>query len=258
MAKAQLKHSAIYEGEVFHARHHPKQHAFRYRVFMMYLSLQELPDFLTLSRLWSSKGFGLAKFKREDFHGDPEVPLLDEVKNSVEKQLGFRPDGDVRMLANLRYFGYIMNPLVTYYCFDKEERLVAVLAEVNNTPWGEKHAYALAVPREDGFIKQNFAKAFTVSPFNGLNMDYTWTSNHPQNELFIDIQVACEHKNIVSARLNLKHQQITTKKLNLLLIKYPLHTVKVIGAIYWQALKLFMKRVPFLGKNKKIVMLEQH
>ena len=252
-----LTHSAIYEGDVFHARHHPKKHAFRYRVFMMYLSLSELPEFLNLSPWWSIKRWRPARFKREDFHGDASLPLDEAVKNTVEQQLGFRPDGDVRMLANLCYFGYTMNPLVTYYCFDRHEQLVAVLAEVNNTPWGEKHAYALRAG-DQPLLEQHFAKAFTVSPFNGLNMDYCWQSNTPEKNLFIDIQVACENKNIVSAHLNLQRQPLTAPAINKILIKYPLHTVKVISAIYWQALKLFVKRVPFLGKNKNIVMLEQH
>lgn len=113
-------HSAIYTGSVFHKRTSPKLHMFKYNVFMVYLDLNELDEFFSLSRWWSHINWALARFKRSDFHGDKKQSLQSAVKHTVEQQLGFKPAGPVRMLANLRYFGYIMNPLVVYYCFDKQ------------------------------------------------------------------------------------------------------------------------------------------
>lgn len=261
--------SAIYRGSVFHKRTSPKLHAFRYDVFMVYLDLDELDAFFSLSRWWSCTGWALARFKRADFHGDKTIPLTEAVKKTVEQQLGFRPEGPVRMLANLRYFGYIMNPLVVYYCFDKQgEKLEAMVAEVNNTPWNEKHPYVLdcrsnqkqgSQPKPSpantvaapnlALHRHEFEKAFTVSPFNPVNMTYLWQSSLPAKQLIIHIQNTQAGQQVFEASLALKREPATAQSLRNCLIRYPFFTVKVITAIYWQALKLFVKGVPFLGKN---------
>lgn len=254
-------HSAIYKGSVFHKRTSPKLHMFKYKVFMVYLDLNELDDFFSLSRWWSHINWALARFKRSDFHGDKTQSLQSAVKHTVEQKLGFKPAGPVRMLANLRYFGYIMNPLVVYYCFDKQgENLEAIVAEVNNTPWNEKHPYVLdcrksaltPVDTTADEAKQHahqFEKAFTVSPFNPVNMTYQWQSSVPAKQLSVHIQNILAGQQVFEASLMLTREEVTARNLRKCLIQYPFFTVKVITAIYWQALKLFVKGVPFLGKN---------
>lgn len=252
--------SAIYKGEVFHSRTSPRKHAFSYTVFMVYLDLSEEESFFSLSPFWSNKGRGLAQFKRKDFHGDATKPLDESVRLSVRNALGFTPSGPVRMLANLRYFGYVMNPLVVYYCFDSEGvGLQAIVAEVNNTPWNEKHAYVLDCRRDSAHSDDErrvhthrFDKAFTVSPFNPLNMTYCWQSSVPDKALTIDIQTLLHGEKNFEAKLNLSKVAVTGRELNRLLIQYPFFTVKVIVSIYWQAFRLFLKGVPFLGKNKTL------
>lgn len=217
---------------------------------MLYVSLDELDDILKLSPFWSKKVCSLARFKREDFHGDPTLDLIESVKNTVQKHLGRRPQGDVRVLANFRYFNFNMNPLMTYYCFDTSgEKVEAILAEVNNTPWNERHAYVLDVAKDKKQHRAAFDKAFTVSPFNSLDMSYHWNSTTPAQSLHLHIETIQNKVTITDATLRLKREPISKASLNLILLRYPFMTLKVFVAIYWQALCLFVKGVPFLGKN---------
>ena len=143
--------SAIYEGTVRHRRRRPRLHAFTYRVFLMYLDLDDLDDVFQGRWLWSTQRPALARFRREDHVGDPSVPLDEAVRDLVAARTGHRPAGPVRLLTHLRYFGYVMNPVSFYYCFAADGAgLEAIVAEVNNTPWGEQHCYVLrATPASD-------------------------------------------------------------------------------------------------------------
>ncbi len=246
-----LLHSRIAKGWVRHRRHTPKENAFRYRVFMMYIDLDELPDLLSRSLLWGNKWYSLARYKRSDFWGDDSVSLKDAILDEVVSQIGCRPTGSVRMLTNLRYFGYITNPLTTYYCYDADETLKAIVANVNNTPWGESHAYVLRVEGKaslpKGKYECEFEKNFHVSPFNPIAMQYRWVSHNPSSKLFVHLENWCEQKKIMDATLSLSAEPISSKRLALALIQYPFMTVKVISLIYWQALKLWFKKVPFFS-----------
>jgi DUF1365 family protein len=129
-------HSAIYHGWLRHRRHAPSRHAFRYRLFLMYLDLAELDTVFRGRWLWSARRMALARFDRTDHLGDPDVPLDRAVRDLVESRGGRRPAGPIRLLTHLRYFGHCFNPVSFYYCFDAgDTRVETVVAEVNNTPW---------------------------------------------------------------------------------------------------------------------------
>ena len=126
-------HSAIYTGVLQHCRYQPKHHFFQYRVFMMYLDLQELEQVFAKSRLWSFKKPALAWLRRCDFIGDSKETIDTSVRKAIKNQTGKDFQGAIRLLANLRYFGFQMNPIVCYYCFNEAEQLEYVVAEVTNT-----------------------------------------------------------------------------------------------------------------------------
>ena len=137
--------SCIYRGWVRHRRRTPVEHAFSYRMAMLYLDLAELPEVLDGRLLWSARRPSLAWFRRADYLGDTARPLDHEVRDLVEQRTGARPVGPIRLLTHLRYFGYVMNPVSFYYCFDAAgERVETVVAEITNTPWKERHSYVIS------------------------------------------------------------------------------------------------------------------
>ena len=188
-AQKRTMKSAIYEGVVRHRRTDPVDHQFRYRLFMMYLDLEELPELFSGCPGWGYERKALASFRRQDYFGPEEVPLAEAVRDEVERRSGHRPRGPIRMLTNLRYFGYCFNPVTFYYCFDAAgERVETILAEITNTPWGERHAYVMTSSEVQGHAKEGaassslafgFRKIFHVSPFIDMDVDYVWRFSAP-------------------------------------------------------------------------------
>lgn len=241
--------SRLYTGNLRHRRHMPREHGFDYRVFMPYLLLSEIDQVLEQSRLWSRRRWAPASFRREDFLGDPALPLDAAVRERIFEETGERHTGPIYLLANLRCFGYQINPLCCYYCFDEdpatgEEQLRYLVAEVTNTPWDERHSYVL--PAEGGarVLRRQFAKQLHVSPFNPMGMRYDWRSNHPGERLAIHLETHTDRGREFDATLALEAQPLTSRSMRRVLWQFPFMTGKVALAIYWQALKLFLKRVP--------------
>ena len=214
---------------------------------MMYLDLDELEQVFGLSPLWSERRWRPARFRREDFLGDPEVPLKQAVRERIHEATGQWHEGPVRLLANLRYFGFIINPITCYYCFDKEETLRYVVAEVTNTPWNERVSYVLRCDPRQRYLRTQFDKAMHVSPFNPMDMKYRWCSNNPSTILSLNLETEKDGEIHVDATMALKRHEISATSLAKVLLQHPWMTAKVAGAIYWQALRLWIKRNPFYG-----------
>lgn len=250
-------HSCIYQGWVRHRRFRPAGNCFRYSLAQLYLDLSELDTVFSGSWLFSTRRRAPARFCREDHLGDPRQSLDQSVRGEVFRQTGHRPDGPIRLLTNLRYWGYVINPVSYYYCFDSQDTTVQfVLAEVHNTPWGERHCYVLSSPVDQSSGRslplQN-RKDFHVSPFMRMNMHYHWRITSPGERLFIHIE---NHEDdattdavsspLFDVTMRMIRRQITPASLRLMLLRYPSATAKVAAGIYWQALKLWWKNVPFV------------
>jgi DUF1365 family protein len=247
--------SAIYEGVVRHRRRAPAVNEFSYRMFMVYLDLAELDRVFRRHWFWSARRPALAWFRRSDHFGDPAVPLDRSVRELVRDRTGTWPTGPIRMLTHLRYFGHVMNPVSFFYCFSPDEKRVeAIVAEVHNTPWGERHCYVLdrrASVGEGKRLRFRFAKEFHVSPFMEMDQTYDWRFNEPGRRLAVHMENLEGGEKLLDATLTLERKKMTAGNLASVLARFPLMTVKVVGAIYWQALKLKWKRVPFVTHPKK-------
>jgi uncharacterized protein len=245
---AQPTQSAIYEGWVGHRRHHPVEHAFRYPLFMAYLDLAELPWVLDPFPGWSARRPAPARFKREEYLGDPARPLADCVREAVVERGGSEPAGPIRLLTNLRYFGHTFNPVSFYYCFDESgERVESVLAEVTNTPWGETHSYLLGRAGSEHVIRGEIDKAFHVSPLMDMDHTYDWRSTQPGErvQVHIDSRSAGDGSSDFDATLSLERVELSRASTRRVLTRYPAMTMQVMAKIYWQSLRLWLKGAPY-------------
>lgn len=256
--------SAIYDGWVRHRRYSSdadktKLHEFNYQVFMVYLDLEELDQVFSQSLSWSWKKPAFAWFRRQDFFdGNPDSSLSESVKAFVFQKTGRTISGSVRLLTNLRYFGYIINPISCYYCFNNDGKLECIVAEVTNTPWGERCHYIIECDNtNDDKQSQKLSKQMHVSPFQPMSLKYQWRSTKPEENLLIhmDLQDASSEDETPTfdATLNLSRRPMTGKNMNYYLWRYPYMTFKVVWGIYWQALKLWIKKIPIYDHPNKRV-----
>ncbi len=239
--------SAVYEGVVRHRRVAPTTHAFRFRMAQLYLDLDELDRAFTGRWLWSHNRRNLAEFQRTDYLGPMDLSLADAVRMRVQQATGQRPAGPIRLLTHLRYFGRVFNPVSFYYCHDEDEVLECIVAEITNTPWGERHAYVLPVDearRQGRSLHWDFPKCFHVSPFMAMERDYRWAFTEPGDDLRVHMDVLQQGGREFDATLSLRRRPLDGPSLARVLWRYPAMTTQVVAAIHWQALRLWLKRTP--------------
>jgi DUF1365 family protein len=232
--------SCVYEGRVRHRRLDPVHHELGYPLALMYLDLAELPGVFDGHPLWSARRPAPAWFRRSDYLGPADVPLDESVRALVEERTGERPEGPVRLLTQLRYLGYAFNPVSFYFCFDAAgEHVRAVVAEVTNTPWGERHAYVLDRPADDAgrVMETSFAKAFHVSPFMGMNHTYDWRLTEPGDQLVVHIDSERAGEIVFDATLSLERRPLASS----VLVRHPAQTMQIVTQIYAHAVRTAAK-----------------
>lgn len=242
-------HSCFYEGMVHHRRRTEQPHSFRNRLFMVYLDLAETGRAFRDRWLWSADRPNFAWFRRADHLGPSEQPLDESVRDLVAARLDRRPSGPIRLLTHLRYFGIAMNPISVYYCYDADEHLDAVVAEVTNTPWNERHCYVLDARRTTtGGIEAQATKKMHVSPFLGMDYDYQFRFAEPGEALKFAVTNLRRGSTEIDfhASLDLRRRPLDALQAARVLLRYPAMTAQVFFNIYAQALRLWWKQVPFV------------
>jgi len=236
-----MTHSALYEGTVRHRRFAVRRHELNHRIAMAYVDLDELPD-LDGGRLLNRRP-GLVRFRRSDYLGDPDTPLRDAVRALVREHV---PDGPIRLLTTLRTLGHCFNPVSFYYCFDESERLQALVAEVTNTPWGERHAYVIPAGAER-IIQGGMDKALHVSPFMEMDQRYEVRATPPAATLSVHISSHQEGERAFDATLALERRELTSRTLAESTLRHPASTLRTLVLIYGHAVGLWLRRVPLVA-----------
>jgi hypothetical protein len=247
--------SCIYVGHIRHRRFLPIENSFRYTLFLVFADLSEMEQAFRISPFWSVNRFNLACFHRKDHFGDPREPLETAVRSLVASKTGKRPSGPIRMLSHFRYFGHCFNPASFYYCYNPEGTLLeSIVVEIHNTPWGEIHCYVLNQSRslaEPPYQRHALDKEFHVSPFMDMDMHYDWRFRQPGETVSVHMESFRENKKYFDATLTLRRLEITGALLNRVLLTYPMMTLKVSTMIYWQALRLWLKKAPYYTHPEK-------
>lgn len=249
--------SAIYEGRLRHRRRVPKVHEFSYRVYMVYLDLEEAAVALGDSWLSSATGRALLAFRRGDYLGDPGRPLPDCVRDLVEARLGKRPAGPIRLLTNLACLGTNFNPVSFYYCYaEGGEQLEAIVADIVNTPWGERYAYVMACEQADERRGETFGfgltKEFHVSPFFPMDQQYAWKFLQPGPKLLVHMENFQAGDKVFDATLSLERgAPLSPRSLWACQLRHPLMGLRVLYWIYRQAAALYLKKIPFIPHPRK-------
>ncbi|MGO9973271.1 MAG: DUF1365 domain-containing protein [Solirubrobacteraceae bacterium] len=237
--------SAIYEGIVRHRRYAVAPTEFTHRIAFLYLALDELSDLLG-GRLLSSRP-GLVRFCRADYHGPAERELADAVRDTVQAQSGTRPAGPITLLTQLRTLGRCFNPVSFYYCMDADgEHLQSVLAEVTNTPWGERRAYVLHGRRPGSpIVTAEFGKDLHVSPFMGMAHRYRARAGTPGDTLSVHIESWAGATLDFDATLSLRRGALTERSLARNIARYPFGSWRALALIYGHAARLKLAGVPY-------------
>jgi DUF1365 family protein len=245
--------SSLYVGTLIHRRFAPRRHVFTYDVGMAFLDIDRLAELCAVSPWLSYDRWNWAAFCNRDHIGDPKRPLRERLREDAAKAGVELPDGPIRLLTNLRYLGYCFNPVSYYYCYGHDGVLHTVMAEVHNT-WHETHTYwmppALAEPGRRWSYR--FPKAMHVSPFVSMDCDYRFAFGDPSDRLGVHVAMWEKGDFFFDATMRLERRAWSHAELVAFLARFPWHTAKVIAAIHWEALRLWLKRVPVFTHPKKL------
>ncbi len=254
--------SCIYTGTVTHNRFTPRDHEFHYEMDYLFLDLAETEELCDLSAIWSYDKSNLISIRRDDYLPGP-LTLEQQVHKTVKELGGEEYTGSTYLLSTPRRLGHCMNPISLFYCYNKStkagackdektQELVYVLAEVHNTPWDQRHLYLLRGPDFSEATK----KAFHVSPFMPMDTNYAWQLSDPNQSLRVGIRVSRDNSTMFTASMDLTRQAFTKRAMGRINRRQLSQAFKTMAGIYFQALNLWLKKVPFFSHPDKIKLQE--
>jgi DUF1365 family protein len=239
--------SALYDGSVWHDRRTPTINRFDRTWSAPLIDLRELRDVVGRSWLWST-GPAPVWFRRADYHGPADQPLIESVADTVAASTGRRPSNHIELLAQVRTFGWCTNPIAIYWCYDADDALDAVMLEVTNTPWHERHSYVLdartADVDTDGALRWSFAKAMHVSPFLGMDFEYDLRVRRSAEALTVRLDVRHGTEIAFAAGIEAVALPLDAAHMRADLWRHPIQPLTVSADIYAHAARLWRKRVP--------------
>jgi uncharacterized protein len=236
--------SALYVGTVRHRRVRVREQTFQHGIALAYVDLDELPALLGGGL--ADPRPGLIRFRRSDYLGDARMPLADAVRALVAERLGAAPSGPIRLLTQLRTLGHSFNPVSFYYCFDESERLRALVAEVTNTPWGERHAYVIEAG-DERVLRGGMDKALHVSPFMDMDQRYEVAATAPAETLSVHIASHQDGERAFDATLALRRRELSARTLAEATLRHPASTLRTLVLIYGHAIGLWLRRIPIVA-----------
>jgi DUF1365 family protein len=246
--------NCLYVGKVRHRRFAPKLHEFSYKLFMFCFDINNTAENFKGKRWYGRQRFNWFSFNRKNHLGSNEVPLDQAVREYIKEKTGNRPAGKIFLLTHLSCLGYCFNPISLYLVFRKDSTEIEMLiAEVTNTPWGERHYYVLNNQQE---IKKNiyqyvFQKSMHVSPFMAMDYEYRLNFKLDDRQLILHMESYKNAERHFDATLSLDSMPMSAGNIRKMLLRFPLMTFKVVVAIHWEALKLLLKGVPVHAHPKK-------
>lgn len=244
--------SGIYNGEIRHRRYVPKRHEFTYKMYWSLLDLDNLETDFKKHKLWSLEKWNLISFKAKDFHSRSGLNTKDSIIKTIKDRTGEDFSGKIFLFSHLRFLGLNFNSVCFYFCID-DEGFKYIVAEITNTPWGERHPYVLKCDEvSDSKFHFEFKKEFHVSPFIKMDMLYRWSFIFDDESLRVHMVVNKINSDvkIFDATFTGDYLALTNQNMTSMMLKKPFQPVKMILAIYWQALKLWLKKVRFVEHPK--------
>ncbi len=237
-----MTNSALYRGWVTHRRRGPVRHGFRYPIVMPLFDLDEVPEVLDSIPLWSARRPAPARLRCSDFLGGGSG-LAERARVLVLSHVGRRPAGPVRLLANPRFLGVGFNPVSFLFLHGADGGLEAVIAEVTNTPWGERHAYVLDGESRDpdGAVRATLVKRLHVSPFQSMDQSYEISVDERGEELRVTIRSLEDGGEVFTVTMALRRHEMTKDAMVGVLMRHPPSTIATLGRIYANALRLRLK-----------------
>lgn len=244
--------SCFYQGVVKHRRTIPVENSFSYPVFISYIDIDRTDELFPNKFLFSKNKWSWIRFRAADYY-QPEYAgqTMRQYVNELLANDDIENPYQVMLLTNLRFAGFVINPISCFYCFNAQQQLTAIIARVTNTPWGEIKNYVLHCDPNKKFQRIKFTKDMHVSPFNPMGMIYDWRNNIPGEKLALHMDCLKENQVHMKATISLKKKEWVKHNQWDLAIRYPLMTFSIAWRIYIQALKLLLKRSPFYSHPNK-------
>jgi len=246
-----INFSCIYNGQVIHKRFKPKEHFFKYKVFSLLLDLSELSLLDKELKIFSYNKFNILSFYDIDHGPRDGTSLISWVKKNLNNNNINSNEIKIKLLCYPRIWGYIFNPLSIFFVYDKNSNLISILYEVKNT-FGEQHTYVFKIDKDNQLLEHSCKKKFHVSPFIEMNCLYFFKILKPTDKLLVVINQNDDSGKLLFASQDGLKNELNNKNLMISFISNPIMSFKIIGAIHFEAFKLWIKGIKLVKKKIKI------